>query len=425
MVSEGESAAQRVLRLPELLAVILDFASKDDGGASVLAAAMLVNRLWAATALPLRWYRVPHAALHAIPAQRCAVYDTAIRAVDLQLWRARPVKKAWTLPRLHTLSLAYGSASRKNADDAAAAYVSRWAETLTRVTIRPAASAKAAKAAKAAVARRRQQQARRSRVSNRRSGRSHTGPQPWSNLLPNASRLRSDRSADIVAQLARCAALRNVTLSAPTVRYEAVRAIEEAQIVTPFPALVAWSSAVDVAAIDGFCRMIASVTQLELTVESMSMMQEQWACFARLRHLQSFTFRLSSTFWASGLLQLRGLSLLRELNVQTPIMFDVFTDDDLRTLLRGLVSLRLLRLRFDSNFSSSAFVIPGEHCPQLTRLALDVRCSFGALARRCPDFRPLFPLLDSLMVTDAAEDGTLRYVCPNRNMVGETMSSWN
>ncbi len=111
---------------------------------------------------------------------------------------------------------------------------------------------------------------------------------------------------------------------------------------------------------------------------------------------------------------------LRELDVQTPIMYDVYTDDHLRTLLRGLAGLRLLRLRFDACFSGNAFIIPGECCPQLTCLALDARCSFAALARRCPDFRPLFPLLDALEVTDALEVGTLRYVCPIIDIDKET-----
>jgi hypothetical protein len=359
MASGQESPAQRVLRLPELVAIIIDFASDDyDAGAGVLAAAMLVNRVWAATALPLRWHRVPQAALHAVPTRRCAVYDAAVRAVDLQLWRAQRVKAAWTLPQLHTLSLAYGGVLPMSVDDAsaAAAYVSRWAETLTSVTIGPAASARAVKAAKAAAAKR--QRTRRSRANTRRSGPSSTGPQPWPLALPNNSFFRRDISTDVIVQLARCAALRTVTLAAPTVRRQALRAVQQAHIAAPFPALVAWSSVVRVDAVDGLCRLLASVLRLELTVDGVFLREEAWASFSRLRRLQSFTLRQSSASWATGLQRLRHMSHLCELDVQTTNMFDVFTDDDLRTLLRGLAGLRHLRLSFPSAFSCSASLFP-------------------------------------------------------------------
>ncbi len=52
---DAESAAQRVMRLPELVgAIVTLFASGNDY--SSLNVAMRVNRLWTAIALPLLWH---------------------------------------------------------------------------------------------------------------------------------------------------------------------------------------------------------------------------------------------------------------------------------------------------------------------------------------------------------------------------------
>ncbi len=57
--ADGATAAQRVLRLPELLALIMSLMVRSDGTAhrAALSAAMRVNHVWAATALPLLWWR--------------------------------------------------------------------------------------------------------------------------------------------------------------------------------------------------------------------------------------------------------------------------------------------------------------------------------------------------------------------------------
>jgi hypothetical protein len=129
----GQSAAEdpqkRVLRLPELFAEILEHLDP-----RCLYTAARVNRAWAATALLLLWRRPPAKALHVVPAKRCHVYDAAIRHVAVMVDKKRPMKKAWTLPRLRELALVYYHLT-SNSQPAMQAFVSQYATQLSRLTI--------------------------------------------------------------------------------------------------------------------------------------------------------------------------------------------------------------------------------------------------------------------------------------------------
>jgi hypothetical protein len=79
-----KNPTHRVLRLPELLTqIFLHFDRRS------LAAALRVNRTWAAVGVRVLWRYPTRKALDALPAKRCAVYGRAIRGIVLHVMHKR------------------------------------------------------------------------------------------------------------------------------------------------------------------------------------------------------------------------------------------------------------------------------------------------------------------------------------------------
>ncbi len=99
-----------------------------------LAAVGLVNRAWAADAIALLWRSPSPEALENVPAQRCHVYNAAVRHAAVRVDTKRPLTTAWTLPRLRELTLIY-SHDAGDSQPAMQALLLLYAASLSRVTI--------------------------------------------------------------------------------------------------------------------------------------------------------------------------------------------------------------------------------------------------------------------------------------------------
>jgi hypothetical protein len=359
----SESAAQRVLRLPELLADIL--AHVDD--LRDVCAAMRTNSTWAAAGTRRVWQRPPRAALQAVPAARCRVYDAAVRSVALPVslkWRP---KKAWRLPRLRELTCCFGAldaASRRYA----AALLLQHVERLHAVTL---------------------------------AGYRSRWRDVLDVLLDDGSYAPAADGGDVVLQaLVRCRRLVSLEVTVPLLSR---RMMEDLLTVDadPFPVLRIACATVEAEAARTFCAMVRNVSRLVVIITTRGH-SEVIDAATRLANLEIFGVGgLYQTCEAD--LEVRGpfrqltALLFYKCRVSLP-------DAQLSQLLRRAPHIVGLDLRSVGSLSDSSLALIGRHCRNLRYLCLP-RCLLESLLSATPT--PAFPLLGTLDVGYVVEDGPL------------------
>jgi hypothetical protein len=448
----AENPVQQALRLPEIVGAVIPYLAVDR--ASVYAA-LRVNRLWAAVALPLLWRRVPCAAIEGAAARRSHVFDGAIHALDVTVARPRfhRVRRfgrrlgrrihhhgrprgelvstgPWALPHVHELTVRYGATSLIDAAPLIAAWIKRFASRLTAVTI--------------AFDKHASVRGRRARVAAalgcspgfvmRRTGRGSLSfvegddendddnDDNDDDHLNNSNGNGTDGDADddsttnagcvlrILGQLARCPDLRQLSL-APLFSGDAVgyvlsntRAGRRAQAL--FLRLRSADMHVHGLVFRYLCQQLdaARLTRLRLTIVDGHLTEGMFESVAEFEQLRSLTLAGIIDTSVSGLLRLRCLTELRELDLQGVGVvsrdYPRPDDDDVGALVRPLPRLRTLKLSIVSGLTWRAVDLVGRHCPQLARLALRVDLALDA-----PAFvgtpKPLFPQLEALEVFKA------------------------
>jgi hypothetical protein len=364
--SASESATQRALRLPELLAIIFShFGEMRD-----VCTAMRTNTTWAAAGIRRVWRRAPRAALQAVPAARCRVYDAAIRAVELPVslkWRP---KKAWRLPRLRELTCCFSAlddASRRYAT----ALLQQHAERLQNVTL--------------------------------------TGYRGrWRDFLDadvddgdDLAHPALDGGFDAVLHaIVRCRRLVTLEVTVPMLSRRMMEGVL-AQDADPFPLLRVACASVEAGAARTLCVMVRNVSRLLVivTTRGPSEIIDAATKLARLEILG-----------VGGLYQTCTADLERR-GVFPRLMALFFhlcrvslPDAQLSQLLRRVPNIVGLDLHSVRGLSDSSLALIGQHCRELRYLRLP-RCLLESLLSATP--APAFPWLSKLDVGHVVEDGPL------------------
>jgi hypothetical protein len=343
-----ETPAQRALRLPELLPMIFEHLDR-----AHLFNAILVNSAWAYSSIPLLWRHPSLDALEAVAADRCPIYDSSIRHIDVRFRQKPTTDTGWTLARLEALTFVYHGI-REEAQSKLAAALAPYAQyaSITSLTVTAERPAYGSPPPAGAGGRR------------RRCG---------------CSRCSARRGKAILSVIAAVGfSTRLVTLKLDVILLEpAIHGLwARMQDAPAFPLLRRADVVVDVAASNAICRVFSHAEELHIHVvgRGSTGLLAAATVLPRLRvlrvsscdELQALEDGNKSLLLARSVTQLEHLSL-------DAARFQ-FPEDNLNRFFARLPRVRelLLPRMHPQPFGMSIFYA-GFHCPELRRLQIQER----------------------------------------------------